>query len=302
MAYQDDAGLRSVKHSVHAGGWTSAARPSGSAVAFIALEATPEKQDRPLESRPSWWIRKRASFFGGDERVPRFGGNSEAATPSAGMHQSWCSKGDGCPSGRCGQDSIRKRAALSLGKVQARFDALRVTSEPLCRVHESRLSWRRKECCILSRGGVMRLLSTGGNSRIATPNARVTPVVVYGFVLRLSREVAWRIRRAGGNFSTAISCARVTLVVAPGCVLQSSRGRQGGSGTLGLAPELSRTARIKDLRLSWPGCVLRLLREVQDGSKRWTHTPELSRPVRQSAVRNQRANQSPSGGGYGRCA
>jgi len=218
------------------------------------------------------------------------------------MHQSWCSKGDGCPSGRCGQDSIRKRAALSLGKVQARFDALRVTSEPLCRVHESRLSWRRKECCILSRGGVMRLLSTGGNSRIATPNARVTPVVVYGFVLRLSREVAWRIRRAGGNFSTAISCARVTLVVAPGCVLQSSRGRQGGSGTLGLAPELSRTARIKDLRLSWPGCVLRLLREVQDGSKRWTHTPELSRPVRQSAVRNQRANQSPSGGGYGRCA
>lgn len=86
----------------HAGGWTPAARPSGSAVAFIALEATPEKQDRPLESRPSWWIRKRASFFGGDARVPSFGGNSEAATPSAGMHQSWCSKGDGCPPGWCG--------------------------------------------------------------------------------------------------------------------------------------------------------------------------------------------------------
>jgi hypothetical protein len=86
--------------------------------------------------------------------------------------------------------------------------------------------------------------------------------------------------------------------VAPGCVLQSSRGRQDGSGTLGLAPELSRTARIKDLRLSWPGCVLRLLREVQDGSKRWTHTPGLPRPVRQSAVRNQRANQSPSGDRY----
>jgi len=135
----------------------------------------------------------------------------------------------------------------------------------------------------------MRLLSTGGNSGIATPNAGVTPVVVYEFVLRLSREVAWRIRRAGGNFSTATSCARVTLVVAPGCVLQSSRGRQGESGTLELAPGLPRTARIKDLRLSWPGCVLRLLREVQDGSKRWIHTPELPRPVRQSAVRNQRA-------------
>lgn len=53
MAHQDDAGLRSVKYPV-----TPAAdlcrAPFGEYVTSAALEATPEPQDRPLESRPSW--------------------------------------------------------------------------------------------------------------------------------------------------------------------------------------------------------------------------------------------------------
>lgn len=117
-------------------------------------------------------------------------------------------------------------------------------------------------------------------------DAGVTPVVVYGFVLRLSREVAWRVRCVGGNFGTATSCAGVTLVVAPGCVLQSSRGLRDGSGTLELAPGLPRTARIERLAPVWPGCVLRLLRDAQDGSKRWNHAP-VAATLRATISRSQ---------------
>jgi len=82
--------------------------------------------------------------------------------------------------------------------------------------------------------------------------------------------------------------AGITPVVVPGCVTLPLRGQRSGSGALESPPGLPRSARIKDLRLSWPGCVLRVLRNLQSGSEPWTHSPVLPRPVRQSAVRNPR--------------
>lgn len=153
----------------------------------------------------------------------------------------------------CTSRGVRAETVWSFGVVRSKFDsrmgcsvprdgagqsrALRVTLELLRRVLESRLSWRLKAGCIFSREGAVRLLCTGGNFSTATPSARVTPVVVYGFVLRLLRGVAWRIRCVGGNFGTATSCARVTPVVAPGYVLQPSRGMRGGSRTLKFTSE-----------------------------------------------------------------
>lgn len=64
MAHQDDAGLLSVKHSVMPAGGLLRHALRGVQWVLIALEETSEPQDRPLESRPSWWIRKRASFLG----------------------------------------------------------------------------------------------------------------------------------------------------------------------------------------------------------------------------------------------
>lgn len=190
MAHQDDAGLRSVKQSGHAGSRTSAVHPSGSAVRLLPWgRLQNRKTDRWNHARRSDGSDQPLS--GGSVWILCSGGNFGAAASSAGCtSRGVTNPGSGVFSSPEVRDLIRRRAVPSLGKGPAGSDALRATSESPRRVLESRLSWRLEACRILPRESATRLLRTGLHSSTATPSARVTPVVVYGFVLRLLRKVA----------------------------------------------------------------------------------------------------------------
>jgi len=136
------------------------------AVRRLCLEATPE-QPRRVREDTSRYVRCRLSCL-------------RAGTISA---------------------SIRRRAALSLGRVQAdpssggNLGAVR-------RVSESRLSWRLSAYQILPRGNVVPSLWIRGNPGTATPSARLKPL--DGSVARCASFGRWQRRRgAEGNFRTA---------------------------------------------------------------------------------------------------
>jgi len=98
----------------------------------------------------------------GRKRILALGGNSGAATSSAGMHQSWCSDADRAPL-REGTVQIRR----SGGNFRAATPCARIT--PVV---------APEACRALFREGAVQLRSIRGNSGIATLSARVTPDMV----------------------------------------------------------------------------------------------------------------------------
>jgi len=260
--------------------------PSGSsAEPFTTLEATPEPLDRPLESRPTW---------------PRIG----SSLPREAVHR-LCLEATPEQLRRVREDtrryvrcrlsclrasavvaSIRSRAALSLGKVQA--DPM-LRGQPQSRAQCVRITpVVALECVSDSLSGECGAQSVDrGKPWYSHAECETHARWWFGGEMCLFREVAAQ-PRCWRQLQDSLIGAGITPVVVPGCVTLPLRGQRSGSGALESPPGLPRSARIKDLRLSWPGCVLRVLRNLQSGSKLWTHSPVLPRPLRQSAVRNPR--------------
>jgi len=89
-------------------------------------------------------------------------------------------------------------------------------------------------------------------------------------------------------------CAGLTPVVVPGCALALSRECRSDPVTWSLL-QASHAARIRRLRLSWPGCVLRPLRGLQDGSEALIHLQCCHAPCEISR-RNVRLRTAPLSG------
>jgi len=89
-------------------------------------------------------------------------------------------------------------------------------------------------------------------------------------------------------------CAGLTPVVVPGCALVLSRECRSDPVTWSLL-QASHAARIRRLRLSWPGCVLRPLRGLQDGSEALIHLQCCHAPCEISR-RNVRLRTAPLSG------
>jgi len=286
MAYQDDAGLLSVKHSVTPAMGSGGSVLRDSAITVHCPGGNSGTADRPLESRWPWWC-----VWVGLLREVRADWCSEATSGTRHVCQ------------RMQSHSVRTQAQRSFGTAaRARFGLglpfLRegagrgrrsgATSEPLCRMPESRLSWRWR--CAGSSLGKMRpqlLQRTGGDSGPATPSARVPPVVVYDIVTCLLREAASGVVVAGGNSSAATSRRESRL----SWRLDACRGPFGGSGADPEPWSLLQSCHVlresEDLRLSWPGCIQRLLREPADSSRRLESSSSAATP-RATIRRSQR--------------
>jgi hypothetical protein len=172
----------------------------------------------------------------------------------------------------------------------------------------------------------------GGNSKAATPCARITPVVALEGVLyfpsgrcgaasnvlgatpvqprrvRESRPLWCRIRAAplsGGSVTNPV-CWR-QLRYDPLRVRESRlswrldghrplSGVRCESGNPGVRSSVATYARIKRLRLSWPGCVLQLLRRLQDDAKAPDSSPCCHAPCEISHRNVSMRTTSLSGG------
>lgn len=171
----------------------------------------------------------------------------------------------------------------------------------------------------------------GGNSKAATPCARITPVVALEGVLyfpsgrcgatsnvleatsvkprrvRESRPLWCRIRAAplsGGSVTNPV-CWR-QLRYNPHVRESRLSWRLDGHGPLsgvrcesgnpGVRSSVATYARIKRLRLSWPGCVLQLLRRLQDDAKAPDSSPCCHAPCEISHRNVSMRTTSLSGG------
>jgi len=172
----------------------------------------------------------------------------------------------------------------------------------------------------------------GGNSRAATPCARITPVVALEGVLyfpsgrcgaasnvleatpvqprrvRESRPLWCRIRAAplsGGSVTNPVCWRQLRydpLVcgnhACRGAWMDAALSRECGASpeNPGVRSSVATYARIKRLRLSWPGCVLQLLRRLQDDAKAPDSSPCCHAPCEISHRNVSMRTTSLSGG------
>lgn len=157
------------------------------------------------------------------------------------------------------------------GRHGPKFGALEATPGQLRRVHESRLSWRLKAYGTLLRGGAVRLRMYWGQLRCSHAECESHACCGVGYVLRLSREVAWRIRCAEGNFRTTCNVCGNHACRGAWMDAVLSRGCSANPETLELAPEWPRTARINDCACRDLDACCCLFGGGRTAPKHWTH-------------------------------